>query len=245
MRKMTTLFKSLLAFFCLSVLTYSNIVKAQVADDDFTFTIGLNSDQFFGFAPSFSGAYTLSPTTQLTFYGIHWSGGTGGAWGNWTEFGVGANFMLADGFGVNPSIGITGGNLLSSGAEGPSIFGDGIVPNLILSLNKEHIEGQGYFGYYAPLRNKAPEDGTTLSYIHYWANVGYKVSAKFSFGAHFEELINSGGSNVEESTSAYKWLGPYIQLSSPKHRVFARLTAGTDLVSGNDSFFKVGTGFSF
>src|SRR5690606_155133 len=100
------------------------------------------SDQFFGFAPAFSGAYTVSPKVDLTFYGILWSGGAGGGWGNWTEFGVGASFNVAEGFSINPNIGITGGNLLSSGAKGPSIFGDGIVPNLILGLAKDHVEGE-------------------------------------------------------------------------------------------------------
>lgn len=245
MRKITTLSKNIVALSCLFLVLISTKAKGQGTDDNFSFTIALNSDQFFGFAPSFSGAYAVNPTTELTFYGILWSGGTGGGWGNWTEFGVGANFTVADGFGINPNIGVTGGNLLSSGVEGPAIFGDGIVPNLILSLDKQYVEGEGYFGYYAPLRDRAPEGGTTLSYVHYWANLGYKVSPQFSFGAHFEELINSGGSNVEESTSVYQWLGPYIQFSSPKYSVFARLTAGGDLVSGNDSFFKVSTGFSF
>ncbi|MBK1441422.1 hypothetical protein JHJ32_15590 [Parapedobacter sp. ISTM3] len=244
-KKITPLsLQTLLSVLFLIVVSTTN-VAAQDDDDDFSFTLALVSDQFFGFAPSFSGAYSLNPTVDLTFYGIMWSAGTGAGWGNWTEFGVGANFNVADGFGINPNLGITGGNLLSSGAEGPSIFGDGIVPNVILSLDKPRIDGEVYFGYYAPLRDKAPAGGTTLSYVHYWANAGYKVSPKFSFGAHFEHLINSGGSNVSESTDVYQWLGPYIQFSSPKYGVFSRLTAGGDFIEGNDSFFKVSAGFSF
>ncbi|MFT2010846.1 DUF6733 family protein [Pontibacter sp. 13R65] len=244
--KTTTLLSHL---FSLLLISTSASVMAQSSsddDDDFSFTIGLTSDQFFGFAPSFSGSYGVSSKVGLTFYGIMWSGGTGGAWGNWTEFGVGANFNLADGISFNPSLGVTGGNLLSSGAQGPAIFGDGIVPNMFFNINKPKVEGEVYFGYYAPLRDKAPaEGGTTLSYIHYWANLGYKVNSKFSFGAHYEHLVNSGGSNVSASTDVYQWVGPYIQFSSPKHSIFGRLSGGGDLVEGNDSFFKVTTGFSF
>ncbi len=233
--KLSVLFGALLL-----VLNTAN-VKAQ--DDDVSFSVALVSDQFFGFAPAFSGSYSINPTVDLTFYGILWSGGTGGGWGNWTEFGIGANFNVADGFSINPNIGVTGGNLLSSGAAGPSIFGDGIVPNLILGLDKTKAEGEVYFGYYAPLRNKAPENGSTNAYIHYWANLGYKASDKFSFGAHFEHL--TGGPTSAAMSDAFQWIGPYIQFSVPKFGAFARLTAGGDFVEGNDSFFKVSTGFSF
>ncbi|TXK47957.1 hypothetical protein FVR03_08810 [Pontibacter qinzhouensis] len=250
MRKTITNIPKLVSLlFALLFVSTSTSVMAQSSsedDDDFSFTVGLTSDQFFGFAPSFSGSYGLSSKVGLTFYGIMWSGGTGGAWGNWTEFGVGANFNLADGISFNPSLGVTGGNLLSSGTAGPAIFGDGIVPNMFLNLDKSNVEGEVYFGYYAPLRDKVPaEGGTTLSYIHYWANLGYKVNPRFSFGGHFEHLINSGGSNVTSSSDVYQWVGPYIQFSSPKHSIFGRLSAGGDLVEGNDSFFKVSTGFSF
>ena len=220
-------------------------VKAQEDDDDFSFSVALVSDQFFGFAPAFSGSYSINPTVDLTFYGIMWSGGTGGGWGNWTEFGIGANFNVADGFSINPNIGVTGGNLLSSGAAAgsPSIFGDGIVPNLILSLDKTKVEGEVYFGYYAPLRDKAPVGGSTNSYIHYWTSLGYKASPKFSFGAHFEHLM--GGPTVDPMSDAFQWIGPYIQFSVPKFGAFSRLSAGGDFVEGNDSFFKLSAGFSF
>nr|WP_245531114.1 DUF6733 family protein [Belliella baltica] len=171
--------------------------------------------------------------------------GTGGGWGNWTEFGVGVGFEPAEGISVSPQIGITGGNLLSSGAAGPSIFGDGIVPNLTIGIDKAKTEGEIYAGFYAPFRNEAPVNGTTLSFLHYWVNYGFKASDFLSIGAHYEHLINTGGSNVESSTDFYQWLGPYIQFSKPSGGAFARLAFGTDLVEGNDSFFKVTTGFSF
>lgn len=214
-------------------------------DERFSFDVSLNSDQFFGFYPFFSGAYGVSESLDLTFYGILWSGGTGAAWGNWTEFGVGVNFPVADGVNINPQVGILGGSLLSSGATGAGVLGDGIVPNVLIGLDRTKTEGEIYLGYYAPLRDEAPANGTTLAYLHYWANFGYKVSDVFSFGGHFEHLVNTGGSNVSSSEDYYQWLGPYLQFSSPSGGPFARFAFGTDLVEGNDSFFKLTAGFSF
>lgn len=214
-------------------------------DSKFSFDVSLNSDQFFGFYPFFQGAYSVSENLDFTFYGILWSGGTGGGWGNWTEFGGGVNIAAGDGLSINPQIGFLGGNLLSSGTAGPAIFGEGIVPNLTINLEKPNVEGQIYAGFYSPLRDEAPAGGTTLSYLHYWANLGYRANNFFSFGAHFEHLVNTGGSEVTESTDVYQWLGPYLQFSRPSGGAFARFSFGTDLVEGNDSFFKLTTGFSF
>jgi hypothetical protein len=246
-----TLTKIILAF-SLFIITAVGTAQAQSeTSDKFSFDITVNSDQFFGFYPFFAGSYELTESSAFTFYGILWSGGTGGVqgaeggWGNWTEFGVGMNFDVADGVNINPQLGITGGNLLSSGTAGPSIFGDGIVPNLTIGLDKAVTEGELYFGLYAPLRDAAPSGGTTLAYIHYWGNFGVKASDFFSLGVHYEQLINSGGSNVEESSDVYQWIGPYLQFSDPNGKAFARISAGGDLVEGNDSFFKVTTGLSF
>lgn len=233
-----------LSMLSLVVLLSSSASFAQ-DDDRFSFDVSLNSDQFFGFYPFFSGAYGVSDNLDLTFYGILWSGGTGGGWGNWTEFGVGVNFPVAEGVNINPQVGILGGNLLSSGGTGPGILGDGIVPNVLIGLDRAKTEGEIYLGYYAPLRDEAPANGTTLAYLHYWANVGYKVSDVFSFGGHFEHLVNTGGSNVSSSEDYYQWLGPYVQFTSPSGGPFARFAFGTDLVEGNDSFFKLTAGFSF
>lgn len=236
---------ALLSLMVFAIATFG--ANAQEEEEKFSFDVSLNSDQFFGFYPFFQGAYSINEKMDFTFYGILWSGGTGGGWGNWTEFGVGLNFEVSEGLSINPQIGVLGGNLLSSGAAGSAVFGDGIVPNLTINLDKEKIEGQIYGGFYAPLRNEAPTSGTTLSYLHYWANLGYKVSPLFSFGAHFEHLINTGGSNVAESSDVYQWFGPYIQFSKPGGGPFARFSAGADLYDGggNDSFFKLTTGFSF
>lgn len=249
MRKSITKTTNGLAIVAIALMTlFSSAAMAQ-EEKQFNFSATLNSDQFFGFYPTFQGSYGVSDKTAFTFYGILWSGGTGGNWGNWTEFGIGANFQAAEGLSINPQIGILGGNLLSSGTRGPAIFGDGIVPNLTVNLLREKTEGQFYFGYYAPLRDEAPVNatpaGTTLAYIHYWVNFGFRASQFFSLGAHYEHLINSGGSNVSESSDVYQWLGPYVQFAKPGGGPFARFSFGTDLVEGNDSFFKLTTGFNF
>nr|WP_245531115.1 DUF6733 family protein [Belliella baltica] len=56
-----------------AALTYSPSF-AQEEDDKFSMTVTLNSDQFFGFYPFFSGSYNLNEKVDLTFYGILWSG---------------------------------------------------------------------------------------------------------------------------------------------------------------------------
>ena len=229
-----------------AVLAFAGITSVQAQDDKFSMSVSLNSDAFFGFYPFFTGSYSISDNLDFTFYGILWSGGTGGGWGNWTEFGVGVNLPVADGLDISPQIGILGGNLLSSGTAASGILGDGIVPNLTIGLDKPKVEGEIYAGYYLPLRDETSGPSqTTLSFLHYWANLGYKVSPFFSFGAHFEHLINTGGSLVEESTDVYQWLGPYVQFAQPDGGVFSRFSFGTDLVEGADSFWKLTLGYSF
>lgn len=231
---------------CLAFLFTLGLTSLSAqTDDKFSFDLTLNSDQFFGFYPFFAGSYEVSDASAFTFYGILWSGGTGGGWGNWSEFGVGMNFTVTDGLDVNPQVGVLGGNLLSSGTAGQAVFGDGIVPNLTIGLDKESVEGEFYLGYYLPLRDLAPANGSTLTYLHYWANFGVKASSFFSLGAHWEQLSNTARSDGGDTGSVYQWIGPYVQFSAPSGKAFARIAAGGDLVEGNDSFFKITTGFSF
>jgi hypothetical protein len=224
----------------LIILCLGTTLHAQ-EDKDMSFTVTLNSDQFFGFYPFFQGGYGLSDKVDFTFYGILWSGGTGGAWGNWTEFGVGVSLMPTEGLSITPQVGILGGNLLSSGAAGAGVLGDGFVPNLTVGLDRAGVQGELYAGFYIPTRDESTTDGTTLSYVHYWANLGYQFSDLFSTGVHFEHLINSGGSNVAEATDAYQWIGPYVQFDAAGG--FARFSAGGDLLEGADSFYKLTVGF--
>lgn len=227
----------------LAISTSIAQVNAPV-EKKFDFAVGINTDAFFGLYTNFQGSYGAPEKIAFTFYGIHWAGGAGRAWGNWTEFGAGVNLNAFKGLVINPQIGILSGNLLSSGAAGRAIFGDGIVPSITVNLLREKIEGQIYTGFYAPLRDKAP-NGTTLAFLHYWGNLGYRVNSFFSLGVLYEQLVNTGGSNVEESTDVYQWVGPYVQFAKPGGGLFTRFSAGPDLVKGGDSFWKLTSGFSF
>lgn len=230
--------------------------KAQ-EESRFSMDVTLNSDIFFGFYPFFAGSYSLSDNTAFTFYGILWSGGNngagigGGPWGNWTEFGVGMDFTVAEGININPQIGLLNGSLTSG--LGTPVLGEGIVPNLTIGLDKAFTEGEIYVGYYAGFDHGNP---STNNYLHYWANYGFKISPFFSAGLHLEQLRFTGGINQPEG-SAYDFyvaLGPYVQFADPNGGAFARFTSGADLRSDDmiaksgwtqPSFFKLTVGYSF
>ncbi len=222
---------------------------------DASYTVTLNQDSFFGFNPSFNGLVPANDTVDFSFYGTFWTrpafglGGSGGSL--WTEFGVGANFNLADGkLKVKPQIGITNGSLLSGGARrgvgegeerGPA-FADGVVPSLTINYADDKIEAEYYGGYYAALRNRDSTGG--LDFLHTWVNIGYKASKTVSFGPHYELLSNTRNP-VDGANKTYEWLGGYVQFTLPKG-FFARFTAGADLDDDNaGDFYKMSVGMSF
>ncbi|MBD1432251.1 hypothetical protein H8B06_05385 [Sphingobacterium sp. DN00404] len=228
----------------------ASVSFTNAQENETTFSFGVTSDQFFGVAPSVAMEYKLSDKVSASVYGIFWGAGTAGAWGNWTEFGGGVNLQLAEGITLNPNLGFTFGNLLSKGAADGQlggIAGDGIVPNLFFNVDIPQFEAEIYAGYYAPLRDKAPEDGSTLAYLHYWASAGYKVSDAFSFGAHFEHLKRTKD-DIGGKLDYFQWAGPYVQFNAGKFGSFVRLSAGPEVKNGlqaKDSFYKLSTGFSF
>lgn len=204
-RKLTTL----------AILFLSLGVFAQEGDEKVSVGLSLNQDAFFGFTPMMTFGYELNETTSFTAYGIQWGAGTGSAWGQWTEFGIGFNKTVGN-FDINPQLGFTMGSLLSSGAAQEGIVGDGIVPNLTVNYGTDKFEGQIYAGYYGAFRDNTAAGQSTNNYVHYWANFGYKVSPYFSFGLHFEELYLSGGQTNGggelDRIDGYVWFGPYLQL---------------------------------
>lgn len=216
----------------------SFFAQESTPEDKISAGLSLNHDAFFGFNPMMTLSYDVSENGSITAYGIQWGAGTGRDWGQWTEVGIGYNFSAGN-FDINPQLGFTFGNLLSSGTAEAGIVGDGIVPNLTVNFDSENFEGQFYFGYYAALTNNTKEPGdSTLNYVHYWANFGYKASSFFSFGAHFEELflaggdVNGGGS--VDRADGYVWLGPYLQLQ--KGNAGLRLSFGGNLADENKRF---------
>lgn len=223
--------KALLSFlFCVTLFHTRVLAQDNTDDSNLSLSLSLNHDAFFGTNPMLSGSYDVGKKASLTFYGIQWGAGTAQAWGNWTEFGLGANFQVSESVGINPQLGVTMGNLLSSYTEGKYAFGDGIVPNLTVNVDNSKVEGQLYAGYYAALRKEGP---MTSNYVHYWANFGAKVSRSFSVGAHYEHLFRSGGDNQPTTTSQYyNWVGPYVQFT--KGIAGLRLSGGANL-AGDDA----------
>ncbi len=243
--------KRIYALILLSLITLSAFAQGQEEEDKFDMSVTLNSDIFFGFYPFFAGSYGSGPV-DFTFYGILWSGGAaGGTWGNWTEVGVGIGFPIGDALYVSPQIGLLNGSLTSG--LGTPVLAEGIVPNLTMSLGTDALEGEFYLGYYAGFDHGNP---STNNYLHYWLNVGYKVSSFFSAGLHFEQLSYTGGNNAPEDASYafYQALGPYIQFSDPNGGSFARFSTGGDLRSDEQvtksgfeqpSFYKLTVGYNF
>ena len=228
---------------------------APAARDE-RFSVVLNQDAFFGFYPTFNGLIPVSDNVDLSFYGILWttpSFGNGGGNDLWTEFGIGANFLLNDGkLQIKPQVGLTNGTLLSGGVldanDVPtgtgSNFADGIVPSLTINYADEAFELEYYGGYYAALRNR--NEDAALDFLHTWINAGYKFTGNFSAGMHYELLSNTRNTFPGGSTAVvYQWLGPYVQFSLNKG-FFARFTAGADIEEGGDGdFYKLAVGMSF
>ena len=212
LRKQQTQFLIALIFCSLTIQAQTS--ENETTEDKVSINLSLNHDAFFGFNPAMTASYALTEADQLTFYGIQWGAGTAGAWGQWTEFGLGYNKTIGK-FSINPQLGFTMGSLLSSGAAGRGVVGDGIVPNLTVNYGSDALEGQFYYGYYASLSNETIAGQSTNNYVHYWANVGAKFSSFFSAGAHVEQLYLSagdtnGGGSLDRA-DGYVWLGPYVQ----------------------------------
>ncbi len=219
-------------------------------DDKFSMTVTLNSDVFFGFYPFFAGSYAVSDNVDFTFYGILWSGGTGGGWGNWTEFGGGVGISAGNLY-INPQIGLLSGSLTSG--LGTPVLGEGIVPNLTVILDNGPAEGELYAGYYLGLDHGNP---VTNNYLHWWLSGGYKLGKIVSVGLHYEHLRFAGGQNQETDSSSdlYMAVGPYIKFADPNGGAFAKFITGGDLRSDEEvaksgveqpSFFKLTVGYGF
>lgn len=236
-----TLRHSLLFILILLAGTGTSFAQTQTdKSEKLSVSLALNHDAFFGFNPALALSYPVGAKTDLTFYGIQWGAGTASAWGNWTEFGLGANFKTGN-FAINPQLGFTMGSLLSSGAARPGIVGDGIVPNLTVNHDSKRFLGQLYAGYYAAFRNNTKQEGqATNNYMHYWVNGGIKATPWLAFGAHYEHLYLSGGNSFGggelDRTDGYQWIGPFIQVS--KKAAGLRFSAGADIDDQQSSFSR-------
>lgn len=225
--------------------------RAQEVDPHpVSFGVSLNQDNFFGFYPSFTATYGVSPTLDVAFYGILWTipafGLGGGGQNLWTEVGGGLRFKtLGNTLFIKPQLGITNGSLLSGGAEdgaGP-LFLDGVVPSLTVNYSGARLEAEWYSGYYLAARR--PSGNTTLDFLHFWLNAGVKLGSAFSVGAHYEQLRNTRNSATGQATNNYQWLGAYGQVALKNGHSF-RFTAGPNILDGAEGdFYKVSVNLAF
>ena len=221
---------------------------AHAADDDpLSGSVSFNSDSFFGVNPFVGLAYDTGEI-DVTFYGIYWGAGTGQAFADWTEFGVGVGFEAMDGdLYINPQLGFLSGNLLSSNTGDEGVVGDGYVPNLTMNYDDGAWEGQLYAGWYLPLRDRDSAGNSTSEFLHYWVSAGKKLNDHFSVGLHFEELERTDGSNVG-SLDFYQWIGPYFQVGNDTYSL--RFSGGIDLeddggAATTNEFYKLQFGYNF
>ncbi|MEM1415927.1 MAG: DUF6733 family protein [Myxococcota bacterium] len=215
-------------------------------------TVLLKQDTFFGFQGLAQVGVGLTDCLDLTFYTIMWTnpGLAGGAasFNLWTEFGVGANYMLFDGdLSINPQIGLLNGNLLSgpTGSDPEDVnaplAAEGIVPNITITYAGDSgLEANFYLGYYIALREGDAEGTQQNYYLHYWANAGYAVIDWLSLGVHWEHLIQTVPG---DNTDLYVWLGPYIEAKADFG--FMRFSAGADIARGSaGDFYQITVGTS-
>ena len=223
------IFSFLAAFFC-----FLQLSTAQTS----TFSIALNQDNAFGFAPAVYGSFGIKENLDFTYYGIFW---TNHAYTNeggdaWTETGIGVGFPALDGKAyINPSLGFTHGSLLSNSPSGS--FGEGIVPNVVAFYADDKLETELYFGYYKALR----DGGVSADFILYWAYPGYVFSNKFSAGLHYEQFhLTRDDTGLSENQ--YQWLGAYVKFTSGDKYTF-RFSFGDNLNDNplySGSFYKLG-----
>lgn len=164
MKKTTSLSKLLSALIVIAMICSSSFnFKAQNEESgSLDMKASLNSDIFFGYEPFFAGSKSLNDNMDFTFYGILWSRGTGAAWGNWTEFGVGMGMPISESIYINPQIGLLNGSL-TSGLGTPTV-GEGIVPNLTATFGNDKIEAEFYGGYYYGLDQGNTNTNNYLNY---------------------------------------------------------------------------------
>jgi hypothetical protein len=140
---------------------------------------------------------------------------------------------------------------------------EGAVPNITVNYIDKYVEGEFYLGYYKAIRSEggSPSDGGTIcgpvgqgggnclgaipgggrgtwDFLHYWANVGYRVNSMFSLGVHYEHLLTTRDNSAPGAQQDYyRWLGPYVELKLAGGMAF-RFTTGHDF-GDNQDFYKL------
>lgn len=220
----------------------------QAGESGTTATLSLNQDAFFGQWNQAMLGTKVSDSVTFNAYGIIWAnpflvsgqGQSTNATNNWTEFGLGATFMVMEGLSATTLIGVTSGSLLSGGRR-ESL--DGYVPNVTLNYSSTNFESQAYSGFYMA----AIDNGTRNDYLHFWVYGGYKITENYTLGISHEQLDNNRSDGVAAGT-VYRWLGPYVNVTVPNANAGIRFAFGTDSATGarnGTGFYKLSFNFGF
>lgn len=217
-------------YIILSILFFH--VQQLVAQNS-TFSVALNQDNAFGFAPAVYGSFGIKENLDFTYYGIFWTNHafTNNGAGTWTETGIGLGFPALDGKAyINPSLGFTHGSLLSNGTKEGGNFGEGIVPSFVTYYTGDKLETEIYLGYYKALR----DGGISSDYLFYWVYPGYIFSDKFAAGIHYEQFYLTRD-DIGGSENQYQWLGAYVKFTADNTHTF-RFSMGENLA--NNEFYS-------
>lgn len=214
-------------FYLFLVLTIATSVTAQDKAPS-AFSIGLNQDNAFGFAPAMFGSFGLNENVSLTYYGLFWT-----RFNNSLETGIGLGFPALDGKAyINPSLGFTHGSILSGSTE--KVIGDGIVPSVVAFYTGEYTEAEIFFSYYKAL--KGMDAGTSTDFVLYWAYPGLRLTENISAGLHYEQFVLTRD-DTGASGSEYEWLGAYVKFLAGGKYSF-RLSMGTNMTDANHAVYS-------
>ncbi len=216
-----------------------------------SFGLSLTQENAFGFYPVIYGSFGISPTLDLTFYGVMWTNPSFGlpqttfSSDLWLENSFGLGFHAFGGsWYINPSLGFTHGKFLSGGDQ--SVAFEGIVPSLSLYINPGKMDMEVFLSLYQHLRDEVtdPLNRSTADFLFYWLTPGYWVGKRISLGIHYEGLFLKFGEGDLESS--YQWLGPYIKFRIMEKYDF-RFIAGPNLKKGvySDQFYKLTVNIPF
>lgn len=225
MHKVIALYFFLLLF---DSLTAQNKTEEEIYQGS-TFKLSLNQDNAFGFMPSVSGSIPRKKKKwDFTFYGNFW---TNSSFANpdgsdgWLETGIGLSRKTQGGnWCFNPSIGLTHGKFLSNNKRG--IFGEGIVPSILVIHESKRFEVEGNFSYYVAIRGgqrNKPKTDYTLG----WAYLGMLLTKRVSTGFHVENL-RVVRNTLGDPENLYSWAGIYLKMTVRNKYIF-RFATGWNL----------------
>lgn len=225
---------ALVFFVCAGAVFSQNSPKKERPPE--TFAVQFSQDNAFGFLPSATGSFPVSPDWSFTFYGNFWTNpfyGTAstGSIDLWMETGIGMATVRKQGrWLLNPSVGLTNGKLLSGGQDG--VFGDGIVPNLFSFYKDRRWECEFYAGYYKSLRGRSHSSDFLLG----WLMPGFFVKKNVSLGLHLEQFRLSRVSGGD-AQNLYQMVGGYVKFTVAE-RYWLRFSGGQNFVKKSDGGYS-------